>query len=484
MYEDFLKFHFLKDECVDIENIITTPFDDNKKHIISEQMLLILLKKFIAYGDYETFDIYNYTITDNDYMKIIELQLAIVSELEDVHESKFDEHHFLYANYHFNIKMNILNAMTRMYFMVEKLARSKSNFDEDTQKQFRDYYNDFKLKFGYTPVEYLALISWEVLRLFGDDILLSSKSIWRNLDIEYQDFKNSKRVIDVLKFLTSPVSEYKNWAQETQNNEWDFSQFYFKPFLSDNKNNYIVTSDSMINNAIFGGFYNLIRMCYPKESKKAMAFFGKIFENYIQELSRNSISSDYEFIDEFKISSVKSEIRSSDTYIKKKSDLLVVEAKGILPYLEALSNKEKYKENYKRLFKDPIIQADKNLNKIQYEYFPNIENCYIIALTLDNVNAVPMYYNEIRNQIEKDKKCMITKYFFNINIEEYEMLMALMEQGEDIFSLLKEYFDKEKLKPFLSHMLDKYPTVKRAKFIENIFSKLEVEMSEILKNKK
>ena len=54
---------------------------------------------------------------------------------------------------------------------------------------------------------------------------------------------------------------------------------------------------------------------------------------------------------------------------------------------------------------------------------------------MDNINAVPVYYNEIHKNVEAEKKCEKTKYYFNFNIEEYEMLMYLVEQQQDIFGL-------------------------------------------------
>ena len=61
---------------------------------------------------------------------------------------------------------------------------------------------------------------------------------------------------------------------------------------------------------------------------------------------------------------------------------------------------------------------------------------------MDSINANPYYYEGIIKEIEKKKGCARVKYYFNFNVEEYEMLMSVVEKGIDIFSLLKEYFEE------------------------------------------
>jgi DeoR/GlpR family transcriptional regulator of sugar metabolism len=64
-------------------------------HIISAQMLLILLKKVIQFGDYESICDTQYEIVQEDYKKIIQLQLAVAEELNQKHSEKFDKKSFV-----------------------------------------------------------------------------------------------------------------------------------------------------------------------------------------------------------------------------------------------------------------------------------------------------------------------------------------------------------------------------------------------------
>ena len=134
------------------------------------------------------------------------------------------------------------------------------------------------------------------------------------------------------------------------------------------------------------------------------------------------------------------------------------------------------------MFASPIIQADNCLasvigNKVE---FTGIEEAYIISVTMDNINAVPDYYNEIYKKIETEKKCEKTKYYFNFNIEEYEMLMYLVEQQQDIFCLLKEYYENEKLKPFINYLLEKYPKIGMTSFMEMLYQEASEKMKDML----
>ncbi len=92
-----------------------------------------------------------------------------------------------------------------------------------------------------------------------------------------------------------------------------------------------------------------------------------------------------------------------------------------------MTKNEKIEKNNDKLFIRPILQADLCMDSVIDEKaeFDGVEDVYIIAVTLDNINAVPDYYNEIHKRIAAQKKCSKTKYYYNFNVEEYEMLMYL-----------------------------------------------------------
>lgn len=61
-------------------DLIKNPLLRKNVHIISVQMLLLLLKKIIQYGDINTINNTDYIITEEDYKKIIQLQLIVAEE--------------------------------------------------------------------------------------------------------------------------------------------------------------------------------------------------------------------------------------------------------------------------------------------------------------------------------------------------------------------------------------------------------------------
>lgn len=48
-------------------------------------MLLILLKRIIQFGNYKTMEDIDYEILEDDYKKIIQLQLAVVEKVNEKH---------------------------------------------------------------------------------------------------------------------------------------------------------------------------------------------------------------------------------------------------------------------------------------------------------------------------------------------------------------------------------------------------------------
>ena len=135
-----------------------------------------------------------------------------------------------------------------------------------------------------------------------------------------------------------------------------------------------------------------------------------------------------------------------------------------------MTKNEKVEDNNNKLFVGPVLQADKFLNRslTGVPFFSCVENVYVVSVTMDNINAIPDRINEMHNTIETEKKCDKVKYYFNFSIDEYEMLMYLVESGMDIFAILKDYFDTVRLAPFGNYIIDRYP-IKKTSFMTKVF---------------
>lgn len=449
-------------------------------HIISLQMLLILLKRIIQYGNYSTLNDSEYEIVEEDYRKIIQLQLAVVEEINQKHSyDASDVSHFLYSTYHLNYKRNVANELLRMYYMMEKLSRCKNIFNDEVKKEYRDYYTAFTEKYGFTPTQYIFLLFGELTTYFTDVNGLTYTSMWKNVETVYGQIKEKALIFQVIHTLSQPVESYLNWTTMTKDQEWDFSKFFEFPFMIDTKGNYISICDMTLINAFFEKIFWLIRDCYPKDDSRAMAFFGRLFEKYIQDVTLDATNFEYEYIPEFTYENDK---KSSDAYVRKGKALLVIESKGFSVLLDCMTKGEHISRNNKKLFVNPVLQADKCLSEILTitpELY-GVEEAYIISVTMDNINAVPEYYKEIYSDIEKGKLCRKTKYYFNFSIEEYEMTMYLLEQGEDIFALLRKYFNCQRLKPFSSYLYDIYGKIDMTTFMKKQYNEAVANMKKMI----
>lgn len=451
------------------------------QHIISLQMLLILLKKVIVYGNYDSLKIKDYEINAEDYREVIMLQLLVADEVSEKHNSNIDTDHFLYATYHLNYQRNVANEFQRMYYMMECLSTNPQLFD-DIKAEYRDYYGEFTSRYGVTPTEYSSLLFWELQYYYSEKNALSQLSCWRNIDLIYKGAKEKEKISKVIDILKIEPIKLKEWAEKTETEEWDFTSFYCFPFLSDGESDYISISDITLINAFFEKIFWLIRDCYSKEDSRAMAFFGRLFERYIQDATKDACANDYIYIDEFQFQVKKATRKSSDAYVRKGNDLLVVEAKGFSVLVDCMAKNEKIEDNNKKLFVKPVLQADERLNETfdKKEEFSGIEEAFIVSVTLDNVNAVPNYYNDIHKEISEKKKCELVHYYFNFSIEEYEMLLYLIEQRIDIFSVLREYFSKAMLSPFSNYVREKAADINMTKFMNKNYKAATDKMKSVL----
>lgn len=210
-----------------------------------------------------------------------------------------------------------------------------------------------------------------------------------------------------------------------------------------------------------------------------MAFWGRLFEKYVQDITKNIHREQYMYIDEFEYEKGK---KSSDVYVQRENKLLAIECKGFSTFISCMTQNKDMEKNIEKLFIKPILQADKALkNIIDGECrFTDIEEIYVISVTMDNINAVPDFYNKVQNKIKNNKKCDKIKYYFNFNVEEYEMLMYLMEQGKDVFDILKKYFCEKSLKPFSTYLHNGFECIEMTNFMKEIFCEATNNMKEMV----
>lgn len=406
----------------------------------------------LLHGNHSTITQTDYTIDAADYGNIIRLQLVVAESFDkDFNDKTVDLNHFIYGNYHLNYDKNVANEFARSYYMFEILSQNKENFPETIQNEYRSYYKDFSEKYEYTPTQYLSLLFWELSVYYLPKNVLTYGNNWRNVANVYGGTAMKEVGEKVIKGLSQIPLCYQSWTSVAYNSMWDFSLFNSYPFISDGQGAYISISQQTLKNSFFENLYWKVRACYPQEDSDAMSFYGRLFERYIQDLTSNAVAENdlFSYISEFKYG--KDKMDSSDAYIRKDNNLLIIESKGYSILQKTLSDNVDILKNNKKLFINPILQADEcfdKIDKLSGSCFNNISTAYIISVTMDNVNAVPTYLESIYNDILASKKSSKVKYFFNFSIDEYEMLMFLVENGIDFFEVLKNYFESKCIAPF------------------------------------
>ncbi len=125
-FETAVKKEILGIEEKLVNGIPSNPVYCKNWHVISLQMLLILLKKVLIYGNYSTLTRTDYLITKEDYAQIIRLQLAVADEVTEKNKAEFDKGHFLYSTYHLNNLPSVAGRVLRMYYMLESLISQNS----------------------------------------------------------------------------------------------------------------------------------------------------------------------------------------------------------------------------------------------------------------------------------------------------------------------------------------------------------------------
>lgn len=454
-----------------------------RSHILSLQMLLNLLKYVIAYGDLSTLENQEYEVSFEDYKNIIDLQMVVTESYDYFYEemNEDDKAYFIYANYHINYDKCVANAIIRNYYMFEILAISPDNFEDDVKAEWRDYPSEFLKKYNFSIFDYISILFYELITYYNDVKGLFYSSVWRNVEKIYGETKVYNVSEKIINSLSASPEEIKEWAINSLNAPWDFSFFYSKPFIKCN-DHHIAVSDLTSRNCFSENIYWLIRDCYPKDDSRCMAFYGRLHEKYIQDLTSAACKNNQRIkcIPEFVCNSGN---KSSDVYIQIDDNLIIVECKGFSVLLDTITKGESIQKNNKKLFIDPILQADERFFEIVNEdsKFKNINQTFIVSVTMDNVNAVPQYYDEIYAEIERMKKSPLTKYVFNFNVEEYERLMYYLENNADIISILKGYYETEKLLPFTSYLSKRYidATDVKTEFMEKLYAELSQKLKKV-----
>lgn len=292
-------------------------FMNPNNFIISLQTLLILLKYAISYCDQKSINDEEYTITTEDYLQIVRLNLVIAEQHNDLLDN-FDENYFIYANLHINKDADVRNEIIRSYYILNEIGRDENCFELDVQKEYKNYYDDFENRYNYSPIDFMCVVYWGLREYYHgfEKRRLQNSSIWKKLNTLYKSGLNRDIGKLVISDLAKDIKFYRTWSITTKKQfEFDFSLFFQQPFISGGNGGYISISELTLKNCFFEKLYWMIRDCYSKNDVGCMAFYGRLFEKYVQNLTDNVLENNdvLSYIPEFSYKGYK----SSNTYIKK-----------------------------------------------------------------------------------------------------------------------------------------------------------------------
>lgn len=439
---------------------------EQREFLSCPQTFFILNKWLLAYGTDPDSDTFIHNITATDVNDIFSLCIMINDYLPIDKDIEGYETEYIYTTIYHNTLKNVKNQIARAFYIFDKLMNE--------QMLGCKYITDFYEIKGYGIKEYLSVL-FNTLKFNNYDI--SKGSIFAGPygnAIEFNACELNGVYPLIIRDISSSVKDFRKTALKNINKQWDFELFYTSP---------LVKFDDMLLNIsqitlqykFFEGLFWTIRFLYKEEDdvKKFFCDFGRPFEKYIQIISNDSAlksNGSYFFQNEFEYDLPGLQHKSPDCFLKKGSQLLVIEAKAKCPHSNTLKGYDikQIHEEVIDLLVTPIHQVDCRMEEIfsknitfpndkTKEYFKGITEIYVICVSMEKIQPVNdllqfadkfLKSGELRSVLKKGvepSNCIISNSkivaYSNFNIEDFEAICNLIENKVDIFPLLQEFFN-------------------------------------------
>lgn len=414
------------------------------------QGLLTAFKWLIAYGNNKAEDNISSEILYGDIYNVLSLVIIIADYLpkDEVEHNKIE---FCNAAQYFGAQKVIKYELARAY-----------NIFVENQIELPGYISDaFVGKYGISIEEYLANSFNFLNYAFIHDNFWNHQPGYPISNFDAKSLKDS--YYKYIQMMSLNFEDGKKKAKSSLHKKWDFSWFLLYPLAIIDEYacpfNYFTFSYVW-----FEGLYWRIRFCFDRKDTKFFDDFGKPFESYIQSICKKSISlkNEYLFIDEHEYTITKGrKPRSSDGYILKGDNLLIIECKAKAPSAETVSgyNINAINDEIIDLIVAPVHQVDKRyMEMMQFDQefislTKEVKNIFVIVVSLEKIQPLPYTYGyadsylresgKIINVDGKDEESEIRtdkiNCYYNLNAYEFEKICALIENRIDIFAELYEY---------------------------------------------
>jgi len=295
---------------------------------------------------------------------------------------------------------------------------------EDVSKRINDskIHFDFEEEF-FEEMNISSLVLSKILfSLFafyitnGTGISIDCNSSWFNkLQLNHEEVQ---KVIDRYSIDISGVRNSENKRQV----------FYLKPLIHLG-NVYYLVNPFLLLESISNSKYWIIRERYRnKNSKKEQSIFvnafGKMFENYVEEILQNCLSdNEYEKIPEV------NNAKRADWKLTLGSYTILVEQKSSHPVLKIKQNEADI-ESVKNYMKKCLGEAVDQLIATEQAY--NLNHTIKIVLTYDSYfrsEAFDLLFM-VRTDVVNDG------YYWLVNISEFENLMFVYKNDKELFNII------------------------------------------------
>jgi len=448
---------------------------------ICPQSLLILAKEVILKS--EVNDPVS-EITVEDFMKIFDILLMINDTLpKGENEDQLEE--LIYLMVYHNTRSSILARTARSYYIYSKIMKRIPE-----TKEFLDKFEEQK---GY-PAEHRIAVLFNCLQIVFPDCR-SWKSFLGNMILarNYDSKGFPKEVYEkIISDLSIKIEDLKTPISETKDRNWDFEPLYMRPLI-EIPEGLVILSPELISYNLWEGLYWDFRFLYAKSEKAFFREFGRAFEKYVQEITSRIEHKNILFINEFTYHLGKKEFRSSDAYILKDKTLFIIEAKAKSPHSMTFKSiaKDKVDEEISDLIIKPVLQVGERLDEILsgkaeietdlYNKFSGITSVYVLVVSMEKVQMIGSIVSRAEIQIKENQINTLIKGFFNINIEEYEVLCHLFSSGENVTELLQGWFQEIKgnpkmVIPFSNLCAEKGIKYVQLKYVSGLFDEATNEM--------
>lgn len=340
---------------------------------------------------------------------------------------------------------------------------------------------------SYVYIIYRLLVRYENIWHLNQTGLTSVQlnNYWRSSisDIAEETHFAEKEIKTVLDSISKTPVEFCKAVENNSLDVTDIDVFKNFPFVKLYDNTVIPINNRLAGNLIFTNLFYKIVDSNNAHSADFRRIFGGEFESYITSFARiitESGNNDCIIQDEFCYSKNRKagNNRSPDLMIvyPEKKQVIVFEVKSaqiLNTYNKDFSDKDSYEKSVDKTVSKPLLQAVRSINDIvetegATTLFDKTFSFIYVSVSMTGF-AIPNFKINI---VEEDLKEDISKSFFNMPIETYEIFIRLLtaEQRVNGYELLfgyNQYREIMSLKTYL-HRMEKEMELDTSYFEKNM----------------